>query len=76
MGRVRDKVSKQKKESLVCFTFSVFVPASWYQTKHAGVLYSIKPHRFPLFQTKAICQTSEACLGDMPKSWLICQNPG
>ena len=29
---------------------AVLLSASLYQTKHAGVLYKIKPHRFPLFR--------------------------
>ena len=71
-GRVRerwDEVLKRKNKS-----WCVVLSASWYKTTLAGVLYKIKPQRFPLLFL--ICQMSEGRPGDMPKSWLICQNPG
>ena len=72
-GRVRDKVSK-KNESLVCFTVSVFVPD---KARRCALLDQTAP--LPIVRerrAKAMCQMSEARLGDMPKSWLIRQNHG
>ena len=65
-GRVTDKVSKKMRR------WCVLLSASLYQTKHAGVLYSIKPHRFPLF-VNAVPKRYAKC---RKRSWVICQNPG